>query len=154
MRRPGVARRSGGGAVSRLRLWPVGLVRRPGRRKLGGNEPAKVGVRRRPVAVSGVEQSQARIIVFRALYQGKELGENESVPPESRITREWDLRNAERAEIEPGIGAVDPSKGMCDVFPRETTKFTLRVYDSRGVPTQKTITIKVEAPPSEVPPPP
>jgi hypothetical protein len=114
----------------------------------------KKEVRSRPVTISVVEQSQARIIVFRALYQGKELGENDAVPPDSRITLEWDLRNAERAEIEPGIGAVDPSKGMWDVFPRETTKFTLRVYDSRGVPTQKTITIKVEAPPSEVPPPP
>ncbi len=113
----------------------------------------KKEVRSRPVTVSVVEQSQARIIVFRALYQGRELGENDTVPPDSRVTLEWDLRNAERAEIEPGIGAVDASKGMWDVFPRETTKFTLRVYDSRAVPTQKTITIKVAPPPSEVPPP-
>lgn len=114
----------------------------------------KKEARSRPVTISIVEQSQARIIVFRALYQGKELGENDIVPPDSRVTLEWDLRNAERAEIEPGIGAVDPSKGMFDVFPRETTKFTLRVYDVQGVSTLRTLTVKVATSPSEVPSPP
>ncbi|MCH8274828.1 MAG: hypothetical protein IH851_08560, partial [Armatimonadetes bacterium] len=51
-------------------------------------------VRSEPVSIVVTVQSTARIILFRAVYEGRPLDASEEVPLDARITIKWDLRNS------------------------------------------------------------
>jgi hypothetical protein len=52
--------------------------------------------------------------------------------------------NAARAEIDNGVGRIDPKQGEITVSPTATTTYTLTAYDAEGRPAQAKVTITVE----------
>ncbi len=92
------------------------------------------------------QPSQARIIEFRALQSGLPIPE-EGVEPYSRVTLEWQVENAARVDIAPGLGRVNAT-GSVEVFPERTTTYTLTAKDANGKPVTAQITIVVKEPPT------
>ncbi|MFN3690823.1 MAG: hypothetical protein ACK4UU_07875, partial [Fimbriimonadales bacterium] len=95
------------------------------------------------VRVEVIDPSQAQILSFTA--QPETIGAGESV-----VLR-WELLNAVRAEIDQGIGRVDPKQGEATVTPMQTTTYTLTAYDSEGRPAQAKLTVRVEPTPESPP---
>jgi RHS repeat-associated protein len=54
----------------------------------------------------------------------------------------WQTEHAERCEIQPGIGSVEPS-GSLEAFPTETAHYTLTAY-GQGDPASSALTIAIE----------
>ncbi|MGQ9656951.1 MAG: COG1470 family protein [Fimbriimonadales bacterium] len=94
------------------------------------------------IKVEVIDPSQAQILGFTA--QAEQIVAGESV-----VLR-WELLNAVRAEIDNGIGRIDPKQGEMTVSPTTTTTYTLTAYDLEGRPAQAKVTVKVE-PRSETP---
>ncbi len=126
----------------------------PGGQKL---DPAMPGVEHRPsrtteyeliarnaagksvskrITVEVLDPSQAQILSFTA--QAEQIAAGESV------ALRWELVNAVRAEIDNGVGRIDPKQGEVIVSPTATTTYTLTAYDSEGRPAQAKLTITVE----------
>jgi hypothetical protein len=88
--------------------------------------------------------SAAKVIEFRALLNGVPVPK-EGVDPFSRITLEWQVENAVRVEISPGLGSVS-STGSLEVFPEKTTTYTLTAKDANGMAVTAQIKIVVKEP--------
>ncbi len=104
-----------------------------------------------------VEGSMATIIKF-------DITPKEVVAPDGRVSIVWQFANATRAELDYSGQQIElePDRGQRDVVITTDTKFTLTIYDEKGIKTIKAITIKVkpvvEPPPTDpgggtVPPP-
>ena len=67
------------------------------------------------------------------------------------VTIEWQLSNAERAEISDGVttNVVDRASGARDFPIAKTTTFTLTAYDANGITVTKSITVEVKPPPPD-----
>ncbi|MCS6863404.1 MAG: hypothetical protein NZT92_24110, partial [Abditibacteriales bacterium] len=88
------------------------------------------------VKVEVIDPSQAQIVNFAAQPEKIVAGES--------VTLRWELFNAVRAEIDNGVGRIDPKQGEITVTPMTTTTYTLTAYDSEGRPTQAKVTVRVE----------
>ncbi|MCS6918635.1 MAG: hypothetical protein NZM28_02575 [Fimbriimonadales bacterium] len=99
------------------------------------------------IKVEVIDPSQAQILGF--TVQPEQITAGESA------TLRWELVNAIRAEIDNGVGRIDPKQGELSVTPAQTTTYTLTAYDSEGRPAQAKVTVKIEPapepPPSETP---
>lgn len=96
------------------------------------------------IKVEVIDPSQAQIVNFTSQPETIQAGES--------VTLRWELFNAVRAEIDNGIGRIDPKQGELTVTPLNTTTYTLTAYDSEGRPVQAKVTVRVEAI-QETPPP-
>jgi len=94
------------------------------------------------VKVEVIDPSQAQILSFTAQPEKITAGES--------VALRWEIVNAIRAEIDNGVGRIDPKQGEITVSPTTTTTYTLTAYDVEGRPAQAKITITVE-PPTETP---
>jgi hypothetical protein len=88
------------------------------------------------VKVEVIDPSQAQILSFTA--QAEKIAAGESV------ALRWEIVNAIRAEIDNGVGRIDPKQGEITVSPTATTTYTLTAYDAEGRPAQAKVTITVE----------
>lgn len=88
------------------------------------------------ITVEVLDPSQAQILSFTA--QAEQIAAGESV------ALRWELVSAVRAEIDNGVGRIDPKQGEVIVSPAATTTYTLTAYDSEGRPAQAKLTITVE----------
>ena len=68
----------------------------------------------------------------------------ETIVAGESVALRWDLINAVRAEIDNGVGRIDPKQGEIAVSPTATTTYTLTAYDAEGRPAQAKVTITVE----------
>ncbi|MFN7016455.1 MAG: hypothetical protein ACK4P5_04700 [Fimbriimonadales bacterium] len=96
------------------------------------------------VRVEVIDPSQAQILSFTAQPENIVVGES--------VILRWELFNAVRAEIDQGIGRIDPKQGEVTATPTATTTYTLTAYDSEGRPVQAKLTVRVETtsePPSD-----
>ncbi|MCS7208382.1 MAG: hypothetical protein NZ874_02320 [Fimbriimonadales bacterium] len=94
------------------------------------------------VKVEVIDPSQARILSFTAQPEQAHTGE--------RVLLRWEILNAVRAEIDNGVGRIDPAQGEVSVTPTATTTYTLTAYDSEGRAAQAKLTVKV-VPSAELP---
>jgi hypothetical protein len=88
------------------------------------------------VKVEVIDPSQAQILNFTAQPEKIVAGES--------VALRWELINAVRAEIDNGVGRIDPKQGEVSVSPATTTTYTLTAYDAEGRPVQAKVTITVE----------
>jgi len=88
------------------------------------------------IKVEVIDPSQAQILSFTAQPEKILAGES--------ATLRWELLNAVRAEIDNGVGRIDPKQGELTVTPTTTTTYTLTAYDSEGRPAQAKLTVRVE----------
>jgi len=98
------------------------------------------------VKVEVIDPSQAQILSFTAQAETITAGES--------VALRWEIVNAIRAEIDNGVGRIDPKQGEITVSPTATTTYTLTAYDAEGRPAQAKVTITVEPrtePPGETP---
>ncbi|MCS7301044.1 MAG: hypothetical protein NZ556_05770, partial [Fimbriimonadales bacterium] len=95
------------------------------------------------IKVEVIDPSQAQILSFTAQPEQIRAGES--------ATLRWELLNAVRAEIDNGVGRIDPKQGEFTVTPTQTTTYTLTAYDSEGRPAQTKITVTVESAPEPPP---
>ena len=85
-----------------------------------------------------------------AAYGGNQLkilGLN-ATPPEvsagGRVLLCYGVSNAVKVKIEPGVEAIKPALSRClEVFPKQTTKYTLTAEDAVGNSKSGSITIRV-----------
>ena len=86
-----------------------------------------------------IEASLASIIKF-------DINPKEVVDPDGRVSIVWQFANATRAELDYAGGQIelDPDRGQRDVVITSDTKFTLTIYDEKGIKATKAITIKVK----------
>jgi hypothetical protein len=98
-----------------------------------------------------IDQSEARILIFRALKDGVALGQSK-VEPATPLQIEWQVTNAARIDVTPPIG-ISTDKGTLELIaPEETTTYTLTATDAKGRKTVGKIKINVEKTSSPVPP--
>ncbi len=90
------------------------------------------------VRVEVVDPSLAQIIQFEV--------QPERIQPGEVATLKWELVNAVRAEIDQGIGRIDPNKGDFSITPTQTTTYTLTAYDQQGRPARAKVTLTVGNP--------
>jgi hypothetical protein len=88
------------------------------------------------VKVEVIDPSQAQILSFTAQPETIVAGES--------VALRWEIVNAIRAEIDNGVGRIDPKQGEVSVSPATTTTYTLTAYDAEGRPVQAKLTIIVE----------
>jgi hypothetical protein len=102
------------------------------------------------VTLNVIDESQARILVFKALLNGAPLGQVE-VEPATPIQIEWQVTNAARVEVSPPIG-ISSDRGTLELLaPETTTTYTLTAVDNKGLRVTEKITIKVVKPPPSSP---
>jgi hypothetical protein len=88
--------------------------------------------------VEVIDPSQAQILSFTAQSEKIIAGES--------VALRWELVNAIRAEIDNGVGRIDPKQGEITVSPTATTTYTLTAYDAEGRPAQAKVTVTVNPP--------
>jgi hypothetical protein len=88
------------------------------------------------IKVEVIDPSQAQILSFTAQAETITAGES--------VALRWELINTIRAEIDNGVGRIDPKQGEVSVSPATTTTYTLTAYDAEGRPAQAKVTITVE----------
>ena len=103
------------------------------------------------VTLTVVDQSDARILIFRALKDGTPLGDTK-VEPSTPIQIEWQVTNAARIDVVPPIG-ISTDKGTLElVAPEQTTTYTLTATDSKGRKSVSRLKLNIEKTSSPVPP--
>jgi len=89
---------------------------------------------RRVVAEFGGDQ--LKILAF-----GATTGE---VSPGGRVVLCYGVSNAAKVSIEPGVEPIKPAVSHClDVFPKQTTAYTLKAEDGNGNTKSASLAIKV-----------
>ncbi len=79
---------------------------------------------------------QLKILAF-----GAATGE---VSPGGRVALCYGVSNATQVKIEPGVEPIKPSISHClDVFPKQTTTYTLKAEDAKGNSKSASLTIRV-----------
>jgi len=103
------------------------------------------------VTLTVTDQSDARILVFRALKDGVPIGDSE-LQPGTPLQIEWQVTNAARIETSLPVG-IASDKGMLEFLaPTETTTYTLTATDAKGRKMTEKVVIKIVKP-ETVPPP-
>lgn len=102
------------------------------------------------VTLNVVDESQARILVFRATVNGAPLG-NDEVAPGTPINIEWHVTNAARIEVSPPIG-ISSDRGTLELLaPETTTTYTLTAVDAKNLRVSEKVVVKVVKPPPSSP---
>ena len=79
---------------------------------------------------------QLKILAF-----GAETGE---VAPAGRVVLCYGVSNATQVKIEPAVEPIKPALSHClDVFPKQTTTYTLKAEDAKGNTKSASLTIRV-----------
>jgi hypothetical protein len=79
---------------------------------------------------------QLKILAF-----GATIGE---VSPGGRVVLCYGVSNATQVKIEPGVEPIKPALSHClDVFPKQTTTYTLKAEDANGKSKNASLTIRV-----------
>jgi len=66
------------------------------------------------------------------------------VPPGDRVVLCYGVSNATQVKIEPGVEPIKPALSHClNVFPKQTTTYTLKAEDAKGNSKSASMTIKV-----------
>jgi hypothetical protein len=106
---------------------------------------------KKEVSFTVVDQSEARILVFRAMKDGAPISETE-LEPGTPIQIEWQVTNAARIEVAPPIGIASDRGTLELIAPAETTTYTLTATDAKGRKVVGKVVLKIVKPES-VPPP-
>ncbi len=109
---------------------------------LAAQGPGGAVTRSLTVEVVPPDVSIAEIRYFRAKPDTILAGE--------KATISWSVANASSIEIDNGVGGGQPPRGKFDVWPQQTTVYTLRAMDDKGNlrTAQVTVTVK-PAPPTQ-----
>ncbi|MDQ2985731.1 MAG: hypothetical protein M3R13_03280 [Armatimonadota bacterium] len=103
------------------------------------------------VTLNVVDQTDARILIFRATVNGERLGTTE-IAPGTPVQIEWQVTNAARIEVSPPIG-ISSDRGTLELLaPETTTTYTLTATDSKNRKATERIKISVVKTSSPVPP--
>jgi len=106
---------------------------------------------KKEISFTVVDQSDARILVFRATKDGTPIDKSE-LQPGTPIQIEWQVTNAARIEVSPPIG-IASDRGILELIaPSETTTYTLTATDAKGLKVAEKIVVRIVKP-DAVPPP-
>ena len=80
---------------------------------------------------------QLKILGFNAAVTGE-------IPAGSRVVMCYGVSNADQVKIEPGVEPIKPALSHClEVFPKQTTRYTLTAKDGQGNSKSASLTIRV-----------
>jgi hypothetical protein len=98
------------------------------------SQQARAEADRKTVAQFGGDQ--LKILGFSA--------EGAEVSPGGRVLLCYGVSNAAQVTIEPGVESIKPAVSHClEVFPKQTTTYTLKAEDGKGYSKSASLTIKV-----------